>query len=455
MLRAVKYRLYPTREQEALFMRYFSACRYVYNIALEVKIYAYRAHGVTVSEYDLVKQLQEAKKANEWLREFSAQTLNYEMTCLDLAYKAFFKTKKGFPKFKSRFDRQSCTFLQNSFVPDDKHIDLPKVGLVKASIHRRLEGTVKRITVSRSASGKFYGSAIVEMEDTTYQLPANNKAVGVDMGIRNLVNLHDNEQGSKIAITGLIEAGKSESMKIRLDHLQAKIKRVQRHLSRKTEHRKKDKQGRSKRQEKCRIRLARLKEQEAEIRGYFLHNLSAKLTNEYSTVCIEDLAVKNMSRSAKGTAEDPGKNVKAKAGLNREIVRSGMGALRIMLEYKAKQKGRKVVVVDRWLASSKNCSNCGTKNTELKSKRKWTCSNCGTDHDRDDNAAKNILAAGIDKAASDVYAEYTHGAEKKSRNKKTAKKVSVELSTPNNSSSKKRRKPRVVTISQECGVTDG
>lgn len=434
MLRAVKYRLYPTREQEALFMRYFSACRYVYNIALEVKIYAYRAHGVHISEFDLVKQLQEAKKANEWLQEFASQTLNYEITCLDLAYKAFFKTKKGFPKFKSRYDRQSCTFLQNSFVPDDQHIQLPKVGMVKASVHRKLEGKVKRITVSRSASGKFYGSAIVEMEDTSYQLPATDKAVGVDMGIRNLVNLHDTVQGSAIAITGLIEGGKSEPMKDKLEKLQAKIRRVQRHLSRKTEHRRKDKQARSKRQEKCRIRLARLKEQEVEIRGQFLHNLSARLTEEYGMVCIEDLAVKNMSRSAKGTAEKPGKNVNAKAGLNREIVRSGLGSLRTMLEYKAAQKGRKLVVVDRWLASSKNCSNCGT------------------DHDL--NAAKNILDAGI-KASSDVYAEYTHGAQRKGRTKKSAGGVSVEVSTPDNSSSKKRRKPTVKTITQECGTKDG
>lgn len=454
MLRAVKYRLYPTKEQEALFLRYFSACRYVYNIALEVKIYAYKAHGVNLSEYDLIKQLQEAKKENDWLQEFASQTLNYELTCLDLAYKAFFKTKKGFPNFKSRYDRQSCTFLQKSFIPDDRHIQLPKVGLVKASVHRRLEGTVKRITISRSASGKFYGSAIVEIEDATYQLPATDKAVGVDMGIRNLVNLYDNVKGSQISISGMIEAGKSESMKTKLEHLQAKIKRVQRHLSRKIEHRRKDRQARSKRQEKCRIRLARLKEQEADIRGYFLNHLSAKLTNEYGTVCIEDLAVKNMSRSAKGTPEDPGKNVKAKAGLNREIVRSGFGSLRTMLEYKAKQKGRNVVVVDRWLASSKNCSNCGEQYKELKDKRKWTCTNCGTEHDRDVNAAKNILDAGI-KASSDVYTEYSRGAEKKGRNKKPAIRVSYEAITPNKSSPLKRRKPRMTTITQECGVMDG
>lgn len=453
MLRAVKYRIYPNKEQQALFQRYFAACRYVYNIALEVKIYAYRAHGVTVSEYDLVKQLQEAKKENEWLKEFAAQTLNYEMTCLDLAYKAFFKTKKGFPKFKSRYDKQSCTFLQNSFVPDDQHIDLPKVGLVKGSIHRRLDGVVKRITISRSGSGKFYASAIVEMGDTTHQLPSTGKSVGVDMGVRNLVSIHDSVIQDKVDLAGVIKGGKSEGMKQRLEHIQALIRRVQRHLSRKNEHRKRDKKERSKRQEKCRIRLARLKEKEAFIRSNLLHEISSGLTNQYDTICIEDLAVKNMTRTAKGTVEVPGKNVKAKQGLNRVIVNSGLAMLRTQIEYKAAQKGRKLVVVARWEPSSKNCSNCGVKNDKLGSKTKWTCRNCGTDHDRDRNAAKNILAAGT--AASDVLTEYSRGAERKTRNKKTGGRVSEEAMIPNNSNIKRGRKQSVVTITAKAGVTDG
>jgi len=453
MLKAVKYRLYPNKEQEALFLRYFAACRYVYNIALEVKIYAYRAHGVTVSEYDLVKQLQEAKKENEWLKEFAAQTLNYEMTCLDLAYKAFFKTKKGFPKYKSRYDKQSCTFLQNSFVPDDQHIDLPKVGLVKGSIHRRLDGKVKRITVSRSASGKFYASAIVEMEDTKHQLPVTGKAVGVDMGVRNLVTIHDSVCQDKVELAGVIKAGKSEGMKQRLEHIQALIRRVQRHLSRKTEHRKRDKKEHSKRQEKCRIRLARLKEKEAFIRSNLLHEISCGLTNEYDTICIEDLAVKNMTRTAKGTVDEPGKNVKAKQGLNRVIVNSGLAMLRTQIEYKAAQKGRSVVVVNRWEPSSKNCSNCGVKNEKLGSKTKWTCNNCGTDHDRDLNAAKNILAAGI--AASDVLTEYSRGAERKIRTKKTGGRVSVEAITPENYPKRKEQKSRTKRMAAPQGVSDG
>lgn len=453
MLKAVKYRLYPTKEQEALFLRYFAACRYVYNIALEVKIYAYRAHGVSVSEYDLVKQLQEAKKENEWLKEFAAQTLNYEMTCLDLAYKSFFKTKKGFPKFKSRYDKQSCTFLQNSFVPDNKHIELPKVGLVKGSIHRRLDGVVKRITISRTGSGKFYASAIVEMDDTTHQLPSTGKSVGVDMGVRNLVSIHDTDCEDRVNIGQVIKSGKSEGMKELLEKIQARIRRVQRHLSRKTEHRKRDKQGRSKRQEKCRIRVARLKEKEAFIRANMLHEISCNLTNQYDTICIEDLAVKNMSRTAKGTVEDPGKNVKAKQGLNRVIVNSGLAMLRTQIEYKAAQKGRKVVVVSRWEPSSKNCSNCGVKNEQLGSKTKWKCNACGTDHDRDLNAAKNILAAGL--AASDVLTEYTQGAEIKRRNKKTAKKVSVDLSTPENYPKKKSQKTRTKRMLAPEGVSDG
>jgi putative transposase len=316
-----------------------------------------------------------------------------------------------------------------------------------------LDGKVKRITVSRSASGKFYASAIVEMEDTKHLLPSTGKAVGVDMGVRNLVTIHDSVCQDKVELAGVIKSGKSEGMKQRLEHIQILIRRVQRHLSRKTEHRKRDKKERSKRQEKCRIRLARLKEKEAFIRSNLLHEISCGLTNQYDTICIEDLAVKNMSRTAKGTVEEPGKNVKAKQGLNRVIVNSGLAMLRTQIEYKAAQKGRKVVVVSRWEPSSKNCSNCGFKNEKLGSKTKWTCNNCGTDHDRDLNAAKNILAAGI--AASDVLTEYSRRAERKTRTKKTGGRVSVEAITPENYPKKKEQKSRTKRMVAPQGVSDG
>lgn len=454
MLRAVKYRIYLSKEQQDLFSRYFAACRYVYNIALEVKIYAYRAHGVSLSAFDLCKQLTDAKKEHIWLYDYAAQTLQAEIDHLDKAYKKFF-SGAGFPKFKSRYDLQSCTFLQNSFVADTDHIILPKVGPVKAVIHRRLDGPVKRITISRSASGKYYAAVLQELGDNTIQLPSTGKAVGIDMGIRNLVTVHDNVAGSDVNLGALIRGGKSESMKEKLEQIQAKIKRIQRHLSRKTECRKKDRQQRSIRQEKCRIRLARLKEREAMIRADYLNNISHAITSNYDTICIEDLAIKNMTRSAAGTKDKPGKNVKAKSGLNRELQKSGLGSLRIMLEYKAKQKGRRVVVVDRWLASSKNCASCGEKNEKLGSKRKWTCNNCGTAHDRDGNAAKNILDAGIEKASSDVLADYSRGAERKTRIKKTGGRVGVEAITTENSSPKKRRKPKALTITQKCGGGGG
>lgn len=452
MLKAVKYRLYPTKEQEALFLRYFAACRYVYNIALEVKIYAYRAHGVNLSEFDLINQLTDAKKEHLWLQTFSAQTLANEITNLNKAFQQFFR-RGGFPKFKGRFDKASCTFCQHCKIGDRNNIILPKVGSVKAMLHRKLEGNIKRITISQSSSGKFYASAIVEMEDNKHQLPSTGKAVGVDMGVRNLVTIHDSVSHDKVDLAGVIKGGKSEGMKQRLEHIQALIHRVQRHLSRKNEHRKRDKKERSKRQEKCRIRLARLKEKEAFIRANLLHEISCSLTNQYDTICIEDLAVKNMSRTAKGTVEDPGKNVKAKQSLNRVIVNSGLAMLRTQIEYKSAQKGRKVVVVSRWEPSSKNCSNCGFRNETLGSKTKWTCSNCGKDHDRDLNAAKNILAAGI--AASDVLSEYSRGAEKKCRIKKSAKKVSIETITPENYPKRKEQKSRTKRIAAPQGVSDG
>lgn len=449
MLRAVKYRIYPNKEQQALFQRYFAACRYVYNIALEVKIYAYRAHGVSLSSFDLSKQLTDAKKEHAWLKDFSAQSLEAEIDFLDKAYKQFF-SRGGFPRFKGKFDRQSCSFRQNCKV-EDKAIILPKFGKVKGVIHRQLDGSVKRITISKTGSGKYFAAAIIDTPNTALQLPFAGKSVGVDVGVINLVNLHDTVNGDQVNIGAIITNGKSESVRKQLLHLQQKIRRVQRHLSRKQEHRKKDKQKRSNRQEKCRLRLARLKEQEAFIRENFLHNVSCVLTNEYSTICIEDLKVKNMSRSAKGTVEKPGKNVKAKQGLNRVIVGSGFGMLRTQLEYKAEQKGRKIIAVKPH-NTSKTCNNCGHKNDELGNKRKWTCSNCGTTLDRDGNAAKNILDAGL--ASSAVYVDHSRRAERNSRIK-SVKKVSDEAMIPEKSTIKKRRKHSVVTITAKAGVTDG
>ena len=449
MLRAVKYRIYPNKEQQALFQRYFAACRYVYNIALEVKIYAYRAHGVSLSSFDLTKQLTEAKKEHTWLKDYSAQTLEAEIDFLDKAYKQFF-SRGGFPRYKGKFDRQSCSFRQNCKL-EDNAIILPKFGRVKAIIHRQLDGPIKRITISKTGSGKYFAAAIVDTPDTTLQLLSTGKSVGVDLGVINLVNLHDNINGHQVNIGTIIINGKSESVRKQLLHLQQKIRRVQRHLSRKQEHRKKDKQKRSNRQEKCRLRLARLKEQEAFIRENFLHNVSATLTNQYDTICIEDLKVKNMSRSAKGTVEKPGKNVKAKQGLNRVIVGSGFGMLRTQLEYKAEQKGRKVIAVKPH-NTSKTCNNCGQKNDKLGSKRRWTCNNCGTTLDRDANAAKNILDAGL--ASSAVYVDYSRRAERNSRIK-SVKKVSDEAIIPKNSAIKNRRKQSVVTITAKAGVNDG
>lgn len=452
MFKSFRYRIYPTAAQGELFSRYFSACRYVYNIALETKIYAYRAHGVTLSEYDLVKQLQDAKKDFAWLREFSAQTLNAEIANLDNAYKAFFRGTGKFPKFQSRHARKSCAFMQGCRVDATNKLILPKVGAVRAVIHRPVDGRIIRTTISMSPSGKYYASVLAEVADDNRILPLSEKAVGIDLGVNNLVTLFDSAVGSAINVPGLIANGKSASLKEKLESVEQKIKKVQKHLSRKQENRKKDKQGQSRRQEKCRIRLARLRERAAQIRENFQGELSSFLVNEYSTICLEDLRVKNMSRSAKGTIERPGKNVKRKAGLNREILKACFGSFRQKIEYKSAQRGRRMIINDQWLASSKNCSSCGMRNRSLGAKRRWTCSNCGTAHDRDQNAAKNILDAGLIKASSEVLAEYSRRAEKNSREKKPVKKVSDEAITSQTSARKKQGKPSVVSITADASV---
>lgn len=368
ILRAYKYRLYPTEAQKVLLSKHFGCARWVYNWALSERMKAYEKDKKTVSIYEISGRLPDLKKTEEtkWLSEVSAQALINALFNLDKAYTRFFKEKKGFPKFKSRRDNhQSFQNHQHNRVDFDTgrfYLYKFREG-IKCAFSRRFDGNIKTCTVSRTPSGKYYVSILVEtpaMEPTPP--PATEAtAIGLDFGLKDIVVTSDGQRFENPR---------------HLKRFQRRLAIRQRRLSRKTKG--------SNNRDKARHRVARVHEHLSNIRRDSLHKLSHTLVvdNQATTICIEDLdIVEMMGKGKKGSNR----------GLRRSISDVGWGYLRQMLEYKCKWYGKNLKVIGQFDPSSKRCSHCGTVNRELKlSDREWTCPSCHTFHDRDVNAAINI-----------------------------------------------------------------
>jgi putative transposase len=363
MLKAYKYRIYPTKEQETLLQKHFGCSRWVYNWALAERVKFYEKEKKTISVYELQAKLPILKSQTEtaWLSEVSAQSLQSALHNLDKSFSRFFKEKKGFPKFKSKHNnRKSFQVSQFTSVDFDKnkvYIFKFKQG-IKCECSRQFKGKIKTTTISQTPTGKYYVSILVENGQELPQKPEKdiNNALGLDFGIKDLVI---GSNGTKI-----------ENPKTLKKYLK-KLKRFSRAHSRK-------KKGGTNRN-KARLKLARLYEKISNIRHDYLHKISKKLIceNQATTICLEDLSVSSMLQS---------KN----KHLNRSIQDVGWYLLKQMLMYKADWYGKNIIEIGRFEASSKTCSNCGHINSELTLKdREWTCV-CGANHDRDINAAINI-----------------------------------------------------------------
>lgn len=358
MLKAYKYRIYPTNSQKLLMAKHFGACRFIYNLALETKHAAYISNRVHLSSFDLAKQLTDLKKDLVWLNEICAQSLGLAIDDLDSAFVKFFKGA-GFPKFKDKYGKQSFTARQCSKVKFDKgllYITKFREG-IKTKFSRPFEGNIKRITISKTPTGKYFASILVD-NGVELPTPTNIKeesAVGIDLGLKCFLATSNGE---------IIDSPKY------LRKAERKLKRLSRRHSRK-------KKG-SKNREKSRLKLAIQHEKVANKRKDFLHKLSSKLISENQTVCIEDLNVSGMIQNRK---------------LAKSISDSGWYEFTRQLKYKAEWYGKNVLQIGRFEASSKICSTCGTINSLLTlSDREWACANCGTLHERDINAAINIKA---------------------------------------------------------------
>lgn len=363
---------------------HFRACRFVYNLALATAKMRYESNAKPPLDFgELCKELTQLKKTEEgaWLNEISADALLFEIgNNLKAAYKNFFRNPKnnGFPRFKSRYDKQSCYVRcargDRSLQVKGDTIKIPKIGFVHIVMHRPIQGTIlANGSLSRTKTGEYYISIVADdgVESVPKREIKAETTVGIDFGVRKLMTLSNGATFDNIKA---------------YEKAQGRLKFLQKRLAKRTKG--------SKRWEQTKMQIAKLSLKIQRQREHMLHNASNAVTNAYDTIVLEDLNVKGMTSSAKGTAEKPGKRVKQKSGLNRVILDAGFHKLKTQIQYKSEEKGKNVVFIDRFYPSSKTCSSCGTKQ-DIGSKEFWICTNCGTRHDRDVNAAVNIKREGL------------------------------------------------------------
>jgi len=369
--KAYKFRIYPNKSQTKYIEGCFNACRYVYNVSLDCEKQLYDLGCKSnLSAFGLGYHLKFYKISTPWLNEYDSLALEFEMSNLASSYEKFFNGG-GFPKFKSKNDIKQSFRTRINIKVLDKKIKIPKLKEpIKAVLHRKIEGKAKQITISRK-NGKYYASVMCEIEKDIKPVYIS-KEVGIDLGIKSFLTMDD---GRKVYNPLFLRS--------EVEYLS----KLQRRLS------KAKKQSNN--YIKLKNKVAKLYEKISNKRKDFLHNVSSNLVNEFDRIYMEDLNISGLTRSAKGSIENPGKKVKQKSGLNTSILDVGLGEFKTMLEYKTKFSGKELIKVNRFFASSKTCSNCGEKNTNLKlSDRIWVCNNCNTELDRDINAAINIKAEG-------------------------------------------------------------
>ena len=366
MLRAYKYRIYPTEEQKVLLAKTFGCCRFVYNWALNLKIEVYKQEKKSIGNVELTNRMRsELKTEHEWLGEVNSQALQSALRNLDTAYKNFFRDTHavGFPKFKSRKQKQSFQCPQHCSVDFGKGtISIPKAKDIPAVLHRRFKGTVKTVAISMTPSGRYFASVLVDtsMQEMKPSEPMRDTTVGIDLGIKSLAVCSD---------------GRTFANPKNLQRSLGRLKLLQKRLSRK--------QKGSANRNKARIRVARLQEHIANSRKDSLHKITHALTHDSQvrTICMEDLNVKGMQRNHH---------------LAQAVGDASFGMFLTLLEYKCSWYGVNLIKIDRFAPSSKTCGKCGHVYKGLNlSERSWTCPECGTHHDRDFNAACNIKEFGL------------------------------------------------------------
>ncbi|MEI1373394.1 RNA-guided endonuclease TnpB family protein [Nostoc sp. UHCC 0926] len=359
-MKAIKVRLYPTTEQRESLAKSFGCARWYWNYALNACIQHYEETGKSLKMSVYKGLLPQLKVEYSWLKQDCySSVLQCVAINLDKAYKNFFDGRAKFPKFKSKFDKQSIQYPQSVTVVDKK-LKIPKIGEVKAVFHRLVKGIIKTVTISKTATDKYFASILVEVEYAENKL-GGDKILGIDLGLKDFAIVHDGEEVTKY---------------FNPRHL----KRHQRNLARKQKKFARKVKG-SKSRHKHKKIVAKVHERVSNSRQDFLHKLSRKLVNESQVIVVENLNFKGMVRNRK---------------LSKSISDVGWGMFINFLDYKLKDKEGQLVEIGRFFPSSKTCSSCGHVLDELPLDiREWDCPSCNIHHDRDANASQNIRTEGL------------------------------------------------------------
>ena len=359
--RAYKFRFYPTDEQKQILAQTFGCARFVYNRMLKVRTDAWYENQQRIGYHETSSLLTELKKQPEfyWLNDVSSVPLQQSLRHLQTAFANFFAKRNGYPKFKSKHGLNSAEYTTSAFRWNGKDLTLAKM---KEPLAVRWSRTIPKaakvttVTVSNDHAGRYFVSMLCD--DAVSSLPLHEGKVGLDLGLNSFAVL---STGEKVSAPNTFR--KNEK----------KLAKLQRRLAKKLKG--------SKNRTKARLKVARLAAKVSDTRKDFLHKLSTRLIRENQTIAVETLAVKNMVRNRH---------------LSKSIADAGWGEFVRQLTYKAHWYGRTIVGIDKWYPSSKRCSDCGFVLTKIPlSVRKWACPECGANHDRDVNAARNILAAGL------------------------------------------------------------
>lgn len=368
-LRGYKYRIYPSEEQKEQLSKTFGCARFVYNNCLDKKIMLYKEEQKSLSRIDCNNYVnRELKFEYEWLKDVDKFSLTNAVYHMDTAFQNFFREIKkgnknqGFPKFKSKYgNKQSYTtnFTNHNIEVDfdGNRMKLPKIKWVTAKTHRKFAGMIKSATISKTSSGEYFASVLVETEMKV--LENCDKKIGIDLGIKEFIVTSENEH---------IENPKT------INKYEDKLIKEQRRLSKKQKH--------SRNFNKQRKKLAKTHKKINNTRKDFLHKLSSKIISENQVIISEDLNVAGLVRNH---------------NFAKSITDASWSEFTRQLAYKAEWYGRTYYKIDRFYPSSQLCNVCSYQNKEVKDLkvRAWVCPTCGAEHDRDVNAAKNILKQGL------------------------------------------------------------